>query len=277
MFASSLKRVRRRIQRLRCERCCGRQPNPLGGYPRTIVTTLYDVEGDWARAGMTRTEADTLARILDIEQRCGIRSTYNIVARFALSAPEVVAQIHRAGNEIASHSDDHSILTRLTRSEIAENVRNAKRTFATLGIEVLGHRSPQSDWDDRVLDALVEHGYAWSAEDGTEPYPYRIRSGRNELWRFAVAIDDWAYEAQRLSPAAMVECWQRKVREARGSARHVAIGFHAWVEAAPGRLAALEDFFRWLVDEEHVTVMPFGDVLRLATAATATPLKAADG
>lgn len=277
MFASSLKRVRRRVQRLRCEQCCARQRNVLAHHPGTIVTTLYDVEGDWARAGMNRAEADTVARILDIEQRCGIRSTYNVVARFALSAPDVVASIRGAGNEIASHSNDHSILTRLKRSEIVDNVRSAKRTFESLGIEVLGHRSPQSAWDDRVLDALVEQGYAWSAEDGAEPYPYRIRGGGGELWRFAVAIDDWAYEAEGLAPAAMVERWQRKVREARGRAKHVAIGFHAWVEAARGRLAALEDFFQWLVAEEHVTVMPFGDVLRLATNASAPALKAADG
>ena len=268
--------MRRRVQRLRCEQCCARQRNALAGHPGTIVTTFYDVEGDWARAGMNRVETETVARILDVEQRCGIRSTYNVVARFALSAPGLVDDIRRAGNEVASHSADHSILTRLGRAEIAANVHSAKRTFESLGIEISGHRSPQSDWDDRVLDALVEHGYAWSAENGAEPYPYRIRTGRNELWRFAVAVDDWAYEAERLSPAAMVERWQRQVREARGRRTHVAIGFHAWVEAAPGRLAALEDFFHWLVAEAHVTVLPFGDVLRLATA-PAPAEKAADG
>jgi hypothetical protein len=277
MFASSLEHVRRRVQRLRCERCCARQANVLAQHPGTIVTTLYDVEGDWARAGMNRTETDTVARILEIEQRCGIRSTYNVVARFALSAPDVVAQVRAAGSEIASHSDDHSILTRLKRSEIVENLSSAKRTFASLGIDVVGHRSPQSAWDERVLDALVGERYAWSAEHGAEPYPYRIRSGRNELWRFAVAIDDWAYEAERLTPAAMTERWRRKVREARGHAKHVAIGFHAWIEAGRGRLAALEDFFHWLVADKDVTVLPFGDVLRLAAQAPAPALKAGDG
>lgn len=241
------------------------------------MTTFYDVEGDWARPGMNRVEAETVARIIAIEQRCGIRSTYNVVGRFARWAPHLVTEIHRAGNEIASHSDDHSILTRLGRSEIADNLRSVKRTFESLGIEILGHRSPQSDWDERVLDALAEHGYAWSAENGAEPYPYRIRSGSKPLWRFSIAIDDWAYEAERLPPAAMLERWQRQVRETRGRRTHLAIGFHAWLESAPGRLAALEDFFQWLASEEHVTVLPFGDVLRLATAAQVPVLKVADG
>lgn len=277
MFASSLERVRRRVQRLRYEQRCARQPNPLTRHPGTIVTTLYDVEGDWARPGMNRTEADTVARILEIEQRCSIRSTYNVVAGFAAWAPDVVEAIRGAGNEIASHSYDHSILTRLRRAEIAENVRNAKRAFARLGIDVAGHRSPQSAWDERVLDALVDEGYTWSAEDGAEPYPYRIRTGRKELWRFAVAIDDWAYEAERLTPAAMVERWQRTVRAARGRAKHVAIGFHAWVEAGRGRLAALEDFFHWLAAQKDVTVLPFGDVLERTAHPAASAMKAADG
>jgi peptidoglycan/xylan/chitin deacetylase (PgdA/CDA1 family) len=277
MFASSLKRVRRRVQRLRCEQCCARQANPLADHPGTIVTTFYDVEGAWARAGMNRIEADTVARILEIERRCGIRSTYNVVGRFARSAPDLIAAIHGAGNEIASHSDDHSILTRLARGEIGANLRDAKGALESLGIEVIGHRSPQSDWDDRVLDALVELGFSWSAENGSEPYPYRIRSGAKALWRFAVAIDDWAYEAEGITPAAMLERWQLEVGKARGRRTHVAIGFHAWVEAGPGRLAALEDFFHWLAAEEHVTVLPFGDVLRLANAAAPPVLKAADG
>lgn len=277
MFGSSLKRVRRRVQRLRCEQRCARQPNVLAHVPGTIVTTLYDVEGDWAQPGVNRIEADTIARILEIERRSGIRSTYNVVAQFASWAPDLIAEIRRAGNEIASHSDDHAILTRLDRAAIAENLGRAKRTFESLGIEILGHRSPQSSWDERVLDALVEHGYAWSAENGWEPYPYRIRSGARPLWRVPVAVDDWAYEAERLQPAAMIERWQREVREARGRRKLVAIGFHAWVEAAPGRLAALDDFFQWLAAEEDVTVMPFRDVLRLATSASAPALKAADG
>lgn len=277
MFASSVKRVRRRVQRLHCEQCCARQRNALADYPGTIVTTFYDVEGEWARSGMNRLEADTVARILEIEQRCGIRSTYNVVARFAQFAPALVADIRRAGNEISSHSYDHSILTRLGSAQIAENIGATKRVFDTLGIEILGHRSPQSDWDDRVLDALVEHGYAWSAENGSEPYPYRIRGGHNAVWRFPVAIDDWAYEAEGLPPAEMVERWQRQVRAARGRRQHVALGFHAWVEAAPKRLAALEDFFQWLVAEASVAVMPFGDVLRLMTGAAVPALKVADG
>jgi peptidoglycan/xylan/chitin deacetylase (PgdA/CDA1 family) len=279
VLVSSLKRVRRKVQRLRYERVCARQPNPLAQHPGTIVTLFYDVEGDFARAGKTAVEIETLGRILEIEQRCGIRSTYNVVARFAREARAAVAEIARAGQEIASHSYDHSILTTLSRTAIADNARRAKQTFAELGIEISGHRSPQSDWDDRVLDALVASGYRWSAENGAEPYPYRIRrTDEGGLWRFVVAGDDWAYQASRCSPGAMLAQWQRIVRDAVAARRkHVAIGFHAWVEAEPGRLQALEDFFRWLVALDGVRVMPFGDVARAIDQSKAPELAAADG
>lgn len=280
MLVSSMKRVGRKLQRLRYERVCARRQNPLARQPGTIVTTFYDVEGDHARAGKTAAEIATLSRIAEIERRCGIRSTYNVVARFALEAPAAVAELARAGHEIASHSYDHSILTTLSRAAIAENLSRTKQTFAELGIEILGHRSPQSDWDDRVLDALVASGYRWSAENGAEPYPYRIRrTAGGGLWRFPVADDDWRYESAGDSPAAMLARWQRIVREAVGRRRrHLAIGFHAWVEAEPGRLAALEDFFHWLVELDGVRVMPFGEVLRTMTE-TETPelVLAADG
>ena len=229
-----------------------------------IVTTFYDVEGSYAKPGMTPVSIETVGRILEIERRYSIRSTYNIVARYALDAPAVVAQIARAGNEIASHSYDHSILTTFDGDGIADDLARTKRTFAALGIDIRGHRSPQSDWDTRVLDALERNGYTWSAENGSEPYPYRIRrAGVHAVWRFPVADDDWCYEAEGLSPAAVVERWRQRVRESRGRRKHIAIGFHPWVEAAPGRLSALEEFLHWLVEQNDIDVMPFGDVLRL--------------
>jgi peptidoglycan/xylan/chitin deacetylase (PgdA/CDA1 family) len=244
-----------------------------------IVTTFYDVEGDFARPGKTAADVETLGRILEIERRCGIRSTYNVVGRFALAAPATVAEIARAGHEIASHSFDHSILTTLGRSAIDDNVRRAKQAFVDLGIEVHGHRSPQSAWDDRLLDALVACRYTWSAENGAEPYPYRIRgTDYGGLWRFPVADDDWRYESAGYTPAAMLARWQGLVREALGRRKHLAIGFHAWVEAEPGRLEALAAFFRWLVELDGVRLMPFGDVVRTLNQREApTSAAAADG
>lgn len=278
MLARSFERVRRRLRRLRCERQCAAQSDPLGGRDGLIVTTFYDVEGDYARRGATPDEIECVGRLLEIEKRYRIRSTYNVVARFALDAPEVVAAVGRAGHEIASHSYDHSILTRLDSAAIVDNLLRTQRAFDALGVKIAGHRCPQSAWDGRVVDALLSGGYAWSAENGSEAYPYRIRRrGGKSLWRFPVSGDDWAYESLRLRPGAMLEQWRKHVREARGRRTHLALGFHPWVEARPDRLSALEEFFHWLVEQNRVEVMPFGDVLRILEGSAAQELTAAHG
>lgn len=266
VLASGLKRVGRRLQRRRCERLCAREADPFVLRRGLIVTTFYDVEGDYARAGQTANEVEAIGRILEIERRHGIRSTYNVVARFARDVPEVVAAVRRAGHEIASHSYDHSILSRLAPAALVDNVRRTRQTFRELGIEISGHRSPQSDWNDGLLGALLDHGFVWSAENGNEPHPYRIRCARGrELWRFPVADDDWSYEADGLSPGAMLQRWRNRILAAFGARKHVALGFHAWVESPRSRLAALDEFFGWLVEQDGVEVMPFGDALKLAS------------
>lgn len=277
-LARSFERVRRQVRSRRCARQCARQIDALADRDGLIVTAFYDVEGNYAREGATASEIESVGRILEIENRHGIRSTYNIVARLALDTPQLVAAIRAAGNEIASHSYDHSILTRLGRTALGANLRETTRTFEDLGVTIRGHRSPQSAWDGRVLDALLAGGYAWSAENGPEPYPYRIRERDGKaLWRFPVAADDWQYESERLSPGRMLERWRRQVEEARGRRSHLALGFHPWVEASPDRLSVLEEFFHWLAEQDEIEVMPFGDVLRLLDASAAPELAVAHG
>ncbi len=264
MLAQGLKRVRYKLQQRRGERLCRAQGDPLAGSTGLIVTTFYDVEGNYAMPGTTPVSIETVGRILEIEKRCGIRSTYNVVARYALDAPWLIRAIRAAGHEVASHSYDHTVLTTLDRDAIAANLRDTKGVFAELGIDIAGHRCPQSDWDTRVLDALVASGYAWSAENGVEPHPYRLREGGTRaLWRFPVADDDWCYEAEGLPPAAVLERWRRQVVAAEGRRTHIAIGFHPWVEAGPGRLDALAEFLEWLAARDGVRVLPFGEVVDL--------------
>ncbi len=273
IWTLGLDRARRKLRALESAARCAHQADPLAWRGRPIVTIFYDVEGDYARRGASHRELDGVGRILEIEARYAIRATYNVVARFALDVPSLVGAIRDAGHEIASHSYDHSILTRLPTNALIDNLCRTRGTFEALGVAVVGHRCPRSAWDERVLDALASAGFAWNAENGAEPHPYRIRTDSNRtLWRFPVACDDWPYESESCSPRQMLERWRRLVEDARGRRSHVAIGFHPWVESAPGRASALDEFFHWLVEDAHVDVMPFGDVLRIAAG---TPRRAA--
>jgi peptidoglycan/xylan/chitin deacetylase (PgdA/CDA1 family) len=238
------------------------QPNLLAPLTKTIVTTFYDIEGDYAVPGQHGACIDTIPRILEIEKKYAIRSTYNVVARFALDIPDLLLAIRNAGHEIASHSYDHKILRDLSRHQLAENILRTKEVFSELGIRPIGHRSPQSTWTRELMRLLFQEGFQWTAENGRETYPYvLLRDGAAALWRFPVTDDDWHYMRDGLRPTKVLSIWQNLVQRARETRRYTAIGFHPWIETAADRLAVLDEFLHWLSEQDDVQVMPFGRVL----------------
>jgi peptidoglycan/xylan/chitin deacetylase (PgdA/CDA1 family) len=262
--AQLARRAARKFQLLYGRVAAACQPNPLSGFPKTIVTTFFDVEGDYAAPGQHRACIETIYRILEIEKKYGIHSTYNIVARFALDFPDALSALNIAGHEIASHSYDHTVLRGLSSRQLSEDVGRAKTALSDLGVQVVGFRSPQSTWSRRLVRVLFREGFKWSAENGRELYPYRLLSkGAAVLWRFPVTTDDWCYMRDRVTPDEALNTWKLLVRRACDTRRYTAIGFHPWVEAASGRLTAFDEFLHWISEQSDVQVMPFGRVLGL--------------
>jgi peptidoglycan/xylan/chitin deacetylase (PgdA/CDA1 family) len=261
-------RVHRRFARAYGACMCAAQRNPLSGYPKTIVTTFYDFEGSYGMADATHRCLTALARIVEIERRYQVRSTYNTVALLARENPDIIKGLHADGHEIASHSYDHTVLASLSPADQLKNIRGAKAIFNELGIRVAGHRSPLSRWNRALMKNLCAEGYAWTAENGGEAHPYVVhRSDRTTLWRFPVITDDWAYESANLPASQMLAHWQAIVNEARRSKRYTAIGFHPWIECNNDRLEVLESYLAWLTSLPDVQVLPFGAVLALINSA----------
>src|SRR4051794_32993650 len=84
-------RSHRRFNRAYGAWLCASQANPLSSHPKTIVTTFYDFEGNYGMTGATDRCLGAMPRILEIERRHGIRSTYNIVALYAREVQGVFA------------------------------------------------------------------------------------------------------------------------------------------------------------------------------------------
>jgi peptidoglycan/xylan/chitin deacetylase (PgdA/CDA1 family) len=263
-------RAHRRFNRAYGACICASQADPLLGCPKTVVTTFFDFEGSYGMAGATDRCLAAMKRIVEIQRRHGIRSTYNVVALHALAVPEVLAQLRADGHEIASHSYDHSVLARVPSSEQLHNIRASEAVFKELGIPIRGHRSPQSRWDVSLMRNLCSEGHGWTAENGREPHPYVVhRNARGRLWRFPVIADDWAYESMNLPPQQMLEYWQAVVNDARRSKRYTAIGFHPWIQCSEHRLETLDRFMAWLRSLPDVEPMPFGELHALLEAQSA--------
>jgi peptidoglycan-N-acetylglucosamine deacetylase len=246
---------------------CARHENPLRHHDRPVVTTFFDVEGDYAMPGMSGACIGQVEKILKIQDDAGIRSTYNVVAHLALDAPSMVADIRDAGHEIASHSFAHRVLSRMSTRELTSDIRLTRAAFERLGVCVSGHRSPQSSWTRGLLDELALQKFRWNAEDGAEPHPYPAASASGrQLWRFPVRDDDWHYEASGTKPAALLQRWQATVEAHVLAGRYVAIGFHPWVQRHPDRLSAFKDFMCWLREYPGIDLLPFGRVLELIEA-----------
>ncbi|MFU8816786.1 MAG: polysaccharide deacetylase family protein [Pseudomonadales bacterium] len=265
-------RLRRRVQAQVSKLECARHGDPLRHHPRPVITTFFDVEGDYAMPGMQQACIGGVEKILEIQQGLGIKSTYNVVAKLALDAPSMIAAIHDCGHEVASHSLQHRTLTRLSSQDLARDVSQTRAAFERLGVQISGHRSPQSAWTRSLLDELAMQQFRWNAEDGSEPHPYPVANAYGErLWRFPVRDDDWHYEASGMKPAVLLERWQKAVDTHVGAGRYVAIGFHPWVQRHPERLSVFKDFMCWLREYPGVDILPFGGVLELFDTTRSEP------
>lgn len=232
---------------------------------KLVVTTFYDVEGDYAIADMHQPCFRGLEKIAALEQGLSIRSTYNVVAKFAAEAPELFRNLEKSGHEIASHSYDHRVLTSLSASECRENIFNTRKMFDSLGLSVRGHRSPQSMWNLNVLSALYDADFVWNAENGKDDIPFELPVSllhrKKTLCRLPISIDDWSYEGGAATPEQMLEIFKRSVTNKLDKGGYMAIGFHPWVEDPEDRFEVFSEFMRWLSSNPDIKMMPFGDVM----------------
>jgi len=152
-------------------------PRPDDG-PQVILS--FDVEEHHrieAAAGLTIDPAlrahyaermDVSTRwLLDRLGESGIRATFFIVGDIALSNPDLVRAIHRAGHEVGSHGWDHRRVHHFTPETFRDDVRRSKDALEqVMGEAVLGYRAPtfsvvrQTAW---ALDVLAESGLLYDS------------------------------------------------------------------------------------------------------------------
>ena len=266
-----LNSINRRLRGYRARYAAYNQTCGVTAIPdNLLVTTFYDVEGDYAIKGKHKPCFSALEKIAQVEEECGIKSTYNVVAKLAEESPDIFRSLEATGHEIASHSLDHRVLTGLSLSDRKNSIYEAKSIFDRLGLNVVGHRSPQSAWDFSVVKELADAGYQWNAEDDSNRVPYVIGQNNNtakKLWRMPVTMDDWWYEGGGLSPSEVLKQWQERIIQEQKIGGCISIGFHPWVEDPGERFEVFSEFMRWLSEREGVKTMPFNKIMAAASAA----------
>lgn len=106
-------------------------------------------------------------RWLDFLDELQILGTFFVVAEAARTKPDLVRKISQKGHEIASHSLNHTELTRQKPESFVKTERQAKEILEqTIGEEIKGFRAPvfsltaKTTW---ALEVLKELGYVYSS------------------------------------------------------------------------------------------------------------------
>lgn len=113
---------------------------------------------NWSRLE-SRVERNT-HELLDILAETQAQSTFFVLGWIARRHPQLVRRIAAEGHEVASHTDVHHQLHRLSRDELVADLARARDTLEQLtGTRVWGVRAPAFTITDGVLDYLAEADY----------------------------------------------------------------------------------------------------------------------
>ena len=144
-----------------------------------INALTFDIEEYFhaeAFAGVVRREDWTLLesrvvrtteRLLAVLAESGSIGTFFVLGWVAERTPELVRAIMAQGHEIACHGYDHRMITRLGRSEFADDIRRAKDILEeAAGVDVIGYRAPtfsvvrETLWS---LEVLAKAGFQYDS------------------------------------------------------------------------------------------------------------------
>ncbi|MFG2133873.1 polysaccharide deacetylase family protein [Streptomyces sp. NPDC048751] len=111
--------------------------------------------------------SENSARLLDILKERQVPATFFLLGKRHIEKyPELVRRMADEGHEVASHTWDHKILTRLKPAEIREELERPNKEIERLtGRRPTLMRPPQGRTDDTVHDVCRELGMAevlWS-------------------------------------------------------------------------------------------------------------------
>lgn len=259
--------VRRRINGVKCSFI--RKNNTLHPTNKNVgyLTIFHDFEGEYSELTTKDISCKGVSRILDIEKVYNVSATYNIVGKLINDVPDLIARIKSDGHEIASHSYSHKVMTSLSKAQITNDLRLTEDIFNSIGRKLTGFRAPQSKWNFKLLDILLDYGVTWNAEADTAKYPYIIREKNGKhLLRMPVTIDDWLYKSQNIDPQKMYDILINTVDTITNEKIYGSIGFHPWIHGEDDRrVDTFERFLKYTASKKGIEILTFGQMCRLCS------------
>ena len=98
-------------------------------------------------------------KLLDIMEQNDVRCTFFAVQFWVEKYPEYAQKIVSAGHELGTHSRTHSYMSKLSKEEIADELKTSKEAIE----KATGHktnlfRAPYGDYDDLLIETAQSEG-----------------------------------------------------------------------------------------------------------------------
>ena len=189
--------------------------------------------------------------ILDFLDRNRLTSTFFVPGWTAERWPDVVAEIHRRGHEIAHHGYLHEALEGKSSAEEEAILTGSSKILADLtGVRPVGYRAPLYEITHATAGLLAKHGflYASNLQDSLWPYRHENTPALVELPASWI-LDDGPFFAfglrpnlyrQIFPPSAVLSVWRDEFRGIHALGGLTMLILHPQYTGRPSRLNMLQ-------------------------------------
>ncbi len=272
-------------------------PWPRGARCAVAVTVLFDDGMDAvARAPDLAGRAKSFSvweygaargvdRLAALFADLGVKTTWFVPGAVALKHRDRVAEIARAGHEIAARGVDFEDFSALDPDAQKETLRRSADILAEIsGHRPTGFRLPRGLWPRRFDRVLKEAGFDWSASLNGDDAPYLHPSSLVEI-PVHVELEDRPYFQFNFTPAfptglgriasyeGVLHNWIAEFDAYRRYGRCFVLQVRPEMTGTPGRVFILEKLLRHILSHDDVWLATGGEIAAWA-AREAGPLEA---
>lgn len=137
-------------------------PAIVGASATTRELPIYCVARDNKCVSLTFDAAwgnEDTEQLIEILGSYNVKATFFVVGEWVDKYPESVKSLHDAGHEVMSHSDDHAHFSRLSDSQIVENLNACNdKIEGVTGVRPTLFRCPYGEYDDHVIKTVNSIG-----------------------------------------------------------------------------------------------------------------------
>lgn len=123
---------------------------------------IYSVERDDRKIALTFNVAwddKDVRKVLDILDNYGVKSTFFFVGEWVQKYPESASLIYSKGHELASHSQTHADMTKLSHDKALLEITQSQEIISKIsGEKPLLFRAPSGAYDNKVIEVAEEAG-----------------------------------------------------------------------------------------------------------------------